>query len=225
MSAIAPPVLNAETANVSSSALENERTSAAFGARQDRRALRTATRPRTAWMGSWAGLAVFGALSAAAAVAGGLVTRKRRNKAWYRTLSKSSLTPPDRAFGIVWPVLYSLGALSAWRVARAPEAKARSTALTLWGTQLAFNGAWSPIFFGAHRPALAMATLAGNHASLGAYVLAARKVDTAAAWIVAPYLAWVTFAGVLNATIVAKNRGVVARAMARAADADWLARR
>jgi benzodiazapine receptor len=62
------------------------------------------------------------------------------------------------------------------------------------------------VFFGAHRPRLAMATLSANHASLGAYALAAAKVDKTAAWMVAPYLGWITFAGVLNASIVRKNR-------------------
>lgn len=125
---------------------------------------------------------------------------------WYRALRKPSFTPPDRAFGIVWPVLYSLGALSAWRVAKAPDSKERSMALGLWATQLAFNAAWTPAFFGAHRPRLAMATLSANHLSLGAYALTAAKVDKTAAWMVVPYLGWITFAGVLNASIIGKNR-------------------
>ena len=187
---------------------ETLRALAALEARHARPPVRSATRPsRTAWLGSLVGLAVFGAASAAAAIAGGLVTSRKRNMLWYRALRKPSFTPPNRAFGLVWPVLYSLGALSAWRVAQAPASSERSVALGLWGTQLAFNAAWTPLFFGAHRPDLAMATLAANHTSLGAYALAARRVDKTAAWMVVPYLGWVTFAGALNASIVRSNRG------------------
>lgn len=186
----------------------------AGSARRAGRAGPDGARPR--WLSSLGGLALFGAASAAAALAGGLVTSRKKNKAWYRTLRKPAFTPPDAVFGAVWPVLYSLGALSAWRVARAPASPARSVALGLWGTQLAFNAAWSPVFFGAHRPRLALATLGGNHASLAAYALAARKIDRTAAWMVVPYLGWVTFAGALNASIAKRNRGVLARLLARA---------
>lgn len=167
------------------------------------------------FLGSWKGLAVFALASVGAAAIGGLVTTRRKNKAWYRLLSKPAFTPPDRAFGLVWPVLYGLGALSAWRVAKAPAGPARSVALGLWGTQLAFNAAWSPLFFGQHRPRVALADLVLNHASLSAYAAYARKVDPTAAYLVAPYLGWLTFAGALNGSIVARNNsgftGLVAR--------------
>ena len=151
------------------------------------------------------GLAVFGLASLGAAALGGWVTSRRKNKAWYRSLSKPAFTPPDRAFSIVWPVLYSLSAYSAWRVAKTPTGPARSTALRLWGTQLAFNAAWSPLFFGQHAPRAALADLALNHASLASYAAAARKVDPTAACLVAPYLGWLTFAGALNGSIALRN--------------------
>lgn len=88
-------------------------------------------------------------------------------------------------------------------------------ALGLWGTQLAFNAAWSPLFFGQHLPRVALADLVLNQASLGAYAAYARKVDPTAAYLVAPYLGWLTFAGALNSGIVLRNRrgfsGLVAR--------------
>lgn len=135
--------------------------------------------------------------------------------AWYRLLRKPKLTPPDRVFALVWPVLYSLGALSAWRVALAPRSKERTAALGLWGAQIAFNAAWTPLFFGAHRPRLAMADLVANGAALGAYALTASKVDRGAAAMVLPYLGWVTFAGILNASIIDMNRGRLARLIVR----------
>jgi tryptophan-rich sensory protein len=205
MSAIPPPPVPAiaeeayEVRLESTLALESLRAS---GAAHE---LTPERRDRGSWLGSLVGLAFFGAVSAAAALAGGRVTATRRNKAWYRLLRKPAFTPPDRVFGLVWPVLYTLGAVSAWRIARTPRSSARNLALGLWGAQLAFNAAWTPLFFGAHRPRAAMADLAGNYVSLGAYALAARKLDSTAAAMVLPYFGWLTFAGALNASIVRKN--------------------
>ena len=150
-------------------------------------------------------LGLFSALSAIVAAAGGRVTTKPKNKAWYRAAKKSSLTPPDAAFGAVWPALYSLGAWSASRVAGARRSPDRDKALALFGAQLACNAAWSPTFFGAHRPRLALAILLGNVAALGAYAYYARRVDGLAAAAVVPNLAWLGYAGYLNATFITKN--------------------
>lgn len=130
-----------------------------------------------------------------------------RNKGWYRWIRKSPLTPPDRTFSSVWPVLYSLGALSAWRVARKEDSPARTRTLTLWGAQLACNAAWTPLFFGLHRPAAAMTSLAMNAASLAAYAVEARKLDPVAAAIVLPNLCWLGFAATLNAAVIHRNAG------------------
>jgi tryptophan-rich sensory protein len=201
MSAIAPPPIATEVDEAYEVRRESEAALAAL------RPHASAAEPsrRTAWLGSLVGLAIFGAASVAAAMVGGAITARRSNKAWYRMLRKPSFTPPDRLFALVWPVLYTLGTVSVWRVARTPASPTRSLALGLWGAQLACNAAWAPLFFGAHRPGLAMADLAGNYVSLGAYALTARKLDGTAAALVLPYVGWMTFAGVLNASIVGKN--------------------
>lgn len=165
-------------------------------------AARVAPRPRKQSLGM---LALFAGASAAAAVIGARVVAKRRNRLWYRLLSKPSFTPPNSVFRYVWPVLYSLGAVSAWRVWKAPPSKARTAALGLWGAQLACNAAWTPLFFGAHRKKTALVDLGGNASTLAAYTLAARQVDPLAAWMTVPYLGWLGFAGALNGSIVAKN--------------------
>jgi tryptophan-rich sensory protein len=105
----------------------------------------------------------------------------------------------------VWTVLYALMAASAYRVWRREAGPARSRALALWWTQLAFNAAWSPLFFGAHRPRAALADLGLLFASLSAYALQSSRVDRGAAGLIAPYLAWAGFAGVLNEEIVRRN--------------------
>jgi tryptophan-rich sensory protein len=106
----------------------------------------------------------------------------------------------------VWTVLYGVMSVSAWRVWNRPAGPARSWALLLWGAQLAFNAAWSPLFFGQHRKRAALADLLALGASLTAYTAVARKVDRPAAWMMAPYLGWVGFAGLLNEELVRLNR-------------------
>lgn len=158
------------------------------------------------WLGSLGGLAFFAGVSFAAAAVGGLVTKRPKNKFWYRLLRKSDYTPPDRAFAIVWPVLYSLGAYSAWRVARTEPSAARTKALALWGVQIASNAAWSPLFFGAHMPKAAMADLGANYASMSAYAYQARKVDKIAFAAALPTMGWLTFAGTLNGAVILKKQ-------------------
>ena len=140
-------------------------------------------------------LAGLGGLTALVALVGGRTTV--RNKTWYRS--------PESLFGPVWTALYGLMSVSAWRVWRQPPSPARSRALGWWAAQLAANGAWSPLFFGAHRPRAAMADMVALGVGVAAYANEARKVDRAAAWMMVPYLAWLGFAGTLNAAIIRRN--------------------
>lgn len=152
---------------------------------------------------SWIALAGFAGAVTASALVGGLTQRK--GNAWYRTLRKPSFNPPDWIFGPVWTGLYGLMAASAYRVWRRPSSAERSRALTLWGAQLAANAAWTPLFFGARRPAWALGDLALLLVGIGAYINEARKVDRPAAWMMAPYAAWSSFAALLNEEIVRLN--------------------
>lgn len=156
----------------------------------------------------WKAAAGLAAVVAAAVMPGALATASARNRAWYRRLRKPAWTPPDAIFGPVWTALYALMTASAWRVWRAPASAERSRALAWWGAQLAANGAWTPLFFGAHRPRLALADLGLLLGALGLYVREARRVDRGAAWMMAPYGAWSLFAAGLNGAIV--RRGATA---------------
>ncbi len=153
-------------------------------------------------------LLALGGLSLLTAVTGAAVNAKLKNRIWYRLLRKSKLTPPDGVFGVVWPALYTLSAISGWRVARAATSRSRNAALGLWGAQLGLNAAWTPIFFGAHRPRLALADLAANTATLAGYTYCATRVDRSAARLMFPYLGWLGFAAILNSEAIRKNRGV-----------------
>ncbi|MBX3214474.1 MAG: tryptophan-rich sensory protein [Labilithrix sp.] len=161
-------------------------------------------RPLRSHWRSLLGVALIGGATLTALLLG-RVAMKRGPKRWYRSLAKPSWTPPERVFGLVWPLLYSLSAASAWRVWRAPPSKQRSAALGIWVTQIATNAAWSPLFFGKRKPAAALADLSANLGSAAGYALAARKVDGTAGLLMLPYVAWVTFAGTINASVVRHN--------------------
>ena len=149
-------------------------------------------------------LAVFAGATVAVAAIGARATRRGRG-AWYRLLSKPAGQPPPQLFAPVWTTLYGLMALSAHRIFKAHPSRDRDRALRLWWGQLILNGAWSPLFFGAHRARLALVDLAGLTAAVGGYAHRASKVDRLAAWLMAPYLGWLGYAGWLNLGIVRRN--------------------
>jgi benzodiazapine receptor len=150
------------------------------------------------------GLLPIAAVTAAVAGLGARVSQRGRGR-WYRRLRKPPFNPPAWVFGPVWSALYGLMSLSAYRVWRKPASPERTRALAIWGTQLGLNGVWSPLFFGRRRIRAALIDIIGLAAAVAAYVRAAARVDRPAAALVAPYLAWVSFAGVLNGEILRRN--------------------
>jgi benzodiazapine receptor len=146
----------------------------------------------------------FAGLTSAAASIGARATIKGKGL-WYRALDKPPFTPPDWLFGPVWSVLYAMMTISAWRVYRKEPSTARSVALGLWAGQLGLNAAWSVLFFGEHKKAAALVDLGLLMGSIGGYMVAAKKVDRTAAFLMLPYLGWCGFAGALNEEIVRRN--------------------
>jgi tryptophan-rich sensory protein len=117
---------------------------------------------------------------------------------WYATLTKPAWTPPDRVFGPVWTLLYTLMAIAAWRV----WLKAGwHPSLWLFLLQLALNTLWSALFFGQRRPDWALINVVGLWLAIAATIIAFRGVDSQAAWLLFPYLVWVSFALALNGAI------------------------
>ena len=157
----------------------------------------------------YAPLAGFVALATAAAVYGALYSPSAKNPEidrWYASQKKARLNPPPAVFAPVWTALYAMIATAGWRVYRAPRGPARTQSLALWGAQMGLNAAWSPLFFGAQAPRAALADLVAMAATIAAFMGTARKVDRTAARLMIPYLAWVAFAGYLNAEVVRRNR-------------------
>jgi translocator protein len=119
---------------------------------------------------------------------------------WYAGLQKPSWTPPRIAFPIVWPILYFMMAIAAWRLWEAPPSDLRTTALVLFAVQLALNAVWSPIFFGWHGILSGLLDVA-----LAATIVVGFQVDRNAAILLLPYIAWTLFATVLNGRIWTLN--------------------
>ena len=124
---------------------------------------------------------------------------------WYESLAKPPGTPPNWLFGPVWTLLYLLIAFAGWRLwlARADRdarlAAAARSALGLWGLQLALNAAWSWLFFGLHRPGLALANIVALFVAIVLLVRVAGRARPAAARMLLPYALWVGYAAWLNA--------------------------
>src|SRR5271165_3249416 len=131
---------------------------------------------------AWLALLGFGAAVAGTAWFGARYSpRDLRTRLWYERLEKPSFNPPKSAFPIVWTVLYSLMAVSGWRVWQYSDSPERSAALKLWASQLILNGAWTRLFFGEHLPTWSLADIVSLQSAIVGYIFAARKIDKAAA--------------------------------------------
>jgi tryptophan-rich sensory protein len=124
---------------------------------------------------------------------------------WYVFLEKPPLTPPNWVFPAAWTFLYTLMAVSLWRVWRAPPSAGRGRALAWFAVQLAFNVAWSYAFFGARSPMAGLVVIVPFFLSIVICCVVTARVDRLAAWLYLPYLAWVAFAAYLNLGIERLN--------------------
>lgn len=136
----------------------------------------------------------------AAAVIGNLATMPNITP-WYDTLAKPPFNPPNWVFGPVWTALYVLMAWAFYCVLRSPEGSARRRAIALFLVQMALNAIWSVAFFGLQWPAAGLAVILLLVAAIVATVHAFLAVDRIAGGALVPYLGWVAFATLLNASI------------------------
>ena len=124
---------------------------------------------------------------------------------WYEKLAKPSWRPPNWLFPPAWTVLYFCMATAAWLVWQTGDARS-TVALAVFGVQLVVNAGWSAVFFGLRRVDWAFAELILLWLSIAATIAVFAPISTGAALLLAPYLAWVTFAGALNLSIWQLNR-------------------
>ncbi len=147
----------------------------------------------------WLGLIVLIAVCFAAAGLGGIATTPKIDN-WYATLEKPSWTPPAWIFGPVWSLLYLSMAIAAWLVWRR-HGWAATVPMILFGIQLLLNVSWSWLFFGLESPGLAFAEILALWTAIAATAVAFWCWSTVAGILLTPYLAWVSFAAVLNFAI------------------------
>lgn len=153
--------------------------------------MRRLSRTAQAW-----GLVLFGSVVTAVATVGGLAASG--SSAEYERLRQPDWAPPGWLFGPVWTVLYALIALAGWLVWR----RAGSTrALSVYGAQLLFNAAWTPLFFGLGRYDLALVDVGILWVLIGVTIVLFRRFSAIAALLLVPYWVWVSYATALNLAI------------------------
>lgn len=137
------------------------------------------------------GINLLGFLSASASLSG-------PDNPWFAALVKPGVYPPPLAFPIVWTALYVMMGVALAIVVSARGALGRGAAIAVFAAHLVLNLAWSPVFFGLHRIALALGIIIAMAVSLVVVIALFWRVRPVAAGLMLPYLAWVLFASVLN---------------------------
>jgi benzodiazapine receptor len=125
---------------------------------------------------------------------------------WYRDLRKPSWNPPNWAFGPAWTLILGLAAWSgvlAWTHAVGDPAHGRIA--LLFGVNIVLHVLWSPLFFNLRRPDWALIEVPFLWLSIAALMVGLAPYSSTAAWLLLPYLLWVSFATVLNFKIVRLN--------------------
>lgn len=138
---------------------------------------------------------------------GGLVTTPAI-PTWYAYLNKPFFSPPNWLFGPVWSVLYLLIGVSfalIWNKYKRGDKKS-TNAMKLFGIQFLLNLIWSPVFFGLKNLFLAFIIIALMWYFLFKTIKAFAKIEKKASYLLYPYLAWISFASLLNFSVWILNR-------------------
>jgi len=125
---------------------------------------------------------------------------------WYATLNRPSFNPPNWIFGPVWTTLYILMGISFFLIWKQDASKERNRAILFFLLQLLLNFAWSFIFFYFNKIGLALVEIILLWISIIMMLVVFYKIKPMASYINIPYLLWVTFATVLNASYYILNR-------------------
>ena len=125
---------------------------------------------------------------------------------WYTTLNKPSFNPPNWLFAPVWTTLYAMMGVAAGLVwIRSDESDKVKAALSVFALQLALNSLWSILFFGLRNPTAALVEIVVLWVAIFLTIRRFYPISQWAAWLLIPYLLWVSFASVLNLFIVILN--------------------
>jgi len=125
---------------------------------------------------------------------------------WFATLNKPIFSPPNWLFAPVWTALYILMGISLYLVwVKGTKIKRNKEAINLFLIQLGLNFLWSFIFFGFRNPSLAFLEIIALWILLLMTILRFWKISKIAAYLLMPYIAWISFASILNLAIVLLN--------------------
>ncbi len=121
---------------------------------------------------------------------------------WYTDLARPELSPPNWIFGPVWTTLFALMGIAAFLVwKKGLNRRDVKIALSIFLVQLILNTFWSIIFFGMQNPGAAFGEIIALWLVIIATIITFAKISRVAAWLLVPYILWVTFAGYLNYSI------------------------
>jgi translocator protein len=128
----------------------------------------------------------------------GAVAGSGEDNRWFAELVKPAAQPPGWMFGVAWTILYLMIGLAFAMILHARGARQRGLAIGLFLGQFVLNLAWSPIFFGQHQVTNALYLIIVIFLIAVATTLIFGRIRKAAAWLMVPYLAWLSFASILN---------------------------
>lgn len=128
-------------------------------------------------------------------------------RTWYTTLEKPFFNPPNWVFGPVWTTLYTLMGISLYIVWKKVRASKKKDYFPVWFflAHLVINTLWSIIFFGAKDLLAALLTIFVLWAMIAYLIKRFYSINKTASYLLVPYLAWVSFATLLNAAILFLN--------------------
>jgi translocator protein len=126
---------------------------------------------------------------------------------WYTTIQKPSFNPPNGVFGPVWTILYILLGIALFLVWKSTAAASiKQYAIALFIIQLLANFFWSILFFNQHQIGWALVDIVFLWLSILFTIFAFAKINTLSAWLLVPYISWVSFAMILNYSIWVLNK-------------------
>ncbi|HEY1074943.1 MAG TPA: TspO/MBR family protein [Patescibacteria group bacterium] len=117
---------------------------------------------------------------------------------WYATLEKPWFNPPNWLFGPAWTLLFTLMGISLYLILSHAGKREMKTAVLVFSIQMVLNVLWSFIFFGWHQLGIAFAEIVILWVAILVTIINFSRISKVAAWILVPYLGWVTFASLLN---------------------------
>lgn len=134
-------------------------------------------------------------------ISGFITADETQNGIWFKSLNKPSYNPPDYVFGPVWSILYILMGISLFSVWNNSEGTLRKKAITLFAIQLFFNFWWSILFFHFHFVLASVIDIVILWFCILWMILLFHRIKPMAAYLQIPYIAWVSFASMLDISI------------------------